>query len=132
MTQSQALQRSQDVDSEAFIRLVDRHQAMLFRTAFLMSGSQSLAGSPGPQELCVRLGTASNPPHWVPPSNRGSCASSCAKSPIGPLVQPRRRSRPITRGSGIFRLPLSPASLILSVTRFGEPSVRSLRLTVML
>ena len=44
MTQSQALQRSQDVDPEAFLRLVDRHQAMLFRTAFLMSGSQSLAG----------------------------------------------------------------------------------------
>ena len=43
MTQSQALQRSPDGDPEAFLRLVDRHQAMLFRTASLMTGSQSLA-----------------------------------------------------------------------------------------
>lgn len=43
MTESQALQRSQHRDPEAFRHLVNRHQDVLFRTATLMSGSQSLA-----------------------------------------------------------------------------------------
>ena len=43
MTESQALQRSQHGDPEAFRHLVARHQDVLFRTATLMTGSQSLA-----------------------------------------------------------------------------------------
>lgn len=43
MTESQALQRSQHGDPEAFRHLVNRHQDVLFRTATLMTGSQSLA-----------------------------------------------------------------------------------------
>ncbi len=43
MTETQALQRCQDGDREAFRHLVDRYQDLLFRTATLMTGSQSLA-----------------------------------------------------------------------------------------
>ena len=43
MTESQALQRSRHGDPEAFRHLVNRHQDVLFRTATLMTGSQSLA-----------------------------------------------------------------------------------------
>ena len=43
MTESQAIQRSQDGDPEAFRHLVARHQDVLFRTATLMTGSQLLA-----------------------------------------------------------------------------------------
>ncbi len=43
MTESQALQRSQHGDPQAFRHLVARHQDVLFRTATLMTGSQSLA-----------------------------------------------------------------------------------------
>ncbi|MDE2904156.1 MAG: hypothetical protein OXP73_14150 [Chloroflexota bacterium] len=43
MTESQALQRSRHSDPEAFRQLVDRHQDVLFRTATLMTGSQSVA-----------------------------------------------------------------------------------------
>ncbi len=43
MTESQALQRSQDGDPEAFRHLVDQYQDVLFRTATLMTGSQLLA-----------------------------------------------------------------------------------------
>ena len=43
MTESPALQRSRHSDPEAFRQLVDRHQDVLFRTATLMTGSQSVA-----------------------------------------------------------------------------------------
>lgn len=43
MTESQALQRSRDGDPEAFRHLVGQYQDELFRTATLLTGSQSLA-----------------------------------------------------------------------------------------
>ena len=43
MTETQALQRCQDGDREAFNHLVDQYQDMLFRAATLMTGSQSQA-----------------------------------------------------------------------------------------
>ena len=43
MTETQALERCRDGDPQAFRHLVDQHQDVLFRTATLMTGSQSLA-----------------------------------------------------------------------------------------
>ena len=43
MTETQALQRCQNGDREAFNRLANKHQDLLYRTATFMTGSQSLA-----------------------------------------------------------------------------------------